>query len=57
MNKNPANTEFDPDDDIVEPKSQRRPLNRGETVPHIPTLIEQLDMVWAASAKIKPRSR
>ncbi len=57
MDKIPARAESEPDDEIIDPKSQRRPLKRGETVPHIPTLLEQLEMARVASAATRQQSR
>jgi len=43
------------DDEVAYPKSQRRALQKGEVVPHIPTMYEQLDMAGLAANKPKPR--
>jgi hypothetical protein len=50
--------DYDADDnEVVDLKSQRRPLQKGETVPHIPTMLEQMDSAWAAAnhGRAKPR--
>lgn len=43
------------DDEVVYPKSQRRSLHKDESVPHIPTMYEQLDMAGMTASKPKPR--
>ena len=43
------------DDDVIDLKCQRRPLHKGEMVPHIPTMYEQMDMAWLAATN-KPKS-
>lgn len=45
------------DDEVVYPKNQRRSLHKDETVPHIPTLYEQIDMAGAAATNLKPKHR
>ena len=45
------------DDEVVYPKSQRRSLHKDETVPHIPTLYEQIDMAGLAASNLKPKPR
>ena len=45
------------DDEVVYPKSQRRSLHKDETVPHIPTLYEQIDMACLAASNLKPKPR
>ncbi len=45
------------DDEVVYPKSQRRALHKDETVPHIPTLYEQIDMAGVAASNLKPKPR
>jgi hypothetical protein len=52
MAKNPSHMDADFDDgDVIDPKSQRRPLQQGESVPPIPTMVEQMAMAWAAGTK------
>jgi hypothetical protein len=58
MSKAKASTmACDMDDEVIAPKSQRRPLHKGETVPHIPTMHEQMDMACAAANRSKPKPR
>ncbi len=47
----------DADDDVIDLRNQRRPLQKGETVPHIPTMFEQMDMAWAAANQVKAKPR
>lgn len=44
-------------DEVFSPKSQRRSLHKDETVPHIPTMYEQIDMAGVASNNLKPKPR
>jgi hypothetical protein len=48
------------DDDDLESsyfKIARRPLQRGEVVPHIPTMYEQMEMVIAAANRKTAKAR
>ncbi len=53
----PITTGFELDDDVVDPKSQRRPLHQGETVPPVPSLYEQLEMAAKALDRSRPKTR
>jgi hypothetical protein len=45
----PLDCDMDDDSEPAVPKTQRRSLQQGETVPQIPTMLEQLDMAWKAA--------
>ena len=45
------------DDEVIYPKSQRRSLHKDESVPHIPTMYEQIDMAGIAASNLKPKPR
>ncbi len=45
------------EDEVVDPKGRTRPLMKGEIVPHIPTMYEQLDMLSRASEKARTHGR
>jgi hypothetical protein len=47
------------DDDLESSyfKIARRPLQRGEVVPHIPTMYEQMEMVIAAANRKTAKAR
>lgn len=53
----PSGIELDSDNDTVDTKCHTRPLAKGESVPRIPSMVEQMDMAWAASNKAAHKSR
>jgi hypothetical protein len=57
MTKKSSRVDFDSDDETYDPKSQRRPLMKGESIPAIPTLAEQVRMAGEASLKARPGGR
>jgi hypothetical protein len=53
----PSGIELDSDNDSADTKCHTRPLAKGESVPRIPSMLEQMDMAWAASNKPAHKSR
>ena len=45
------------EEDFVDPTGHTRPLMKGEVVPHVPTMYEQLDMLSRATQKARTHGR
>lgn len=50
-------SETDDEDEAEQPRHKHRPLHRGEIVPHIPTLFEQLDTARLAVVRASAKAR
>jgi len=57
MSTKSEKSQLDSDDESFDPKAQRRSLKKGECIPMIPTLAEQVQMAWAANEKAAARPR
>lgn len=54
---NKTSQDYDADDETTEPKTRRRPLQRGESIPPVPTMVEQIEQAWKAANDSKPKAK